>query len=158
MGSYISVLRPDTPDPYGEDLVARKVWWRVKHPEIKGPRRPRTDEDRLVSRKFCRMQPGGRPVFQRQLAISIGQGEKARRRDRRIPSLSSIAYLKVNSTKSMIWRVGTTHQIARPALSRLPLLIRISLRRRTSQLGPTSAFSRRPHTSTSPRYFPMLLR
>ncbi len=36
VGSYISILRPDTPEPYGEDLVVRKVWWRIKHPEIKG--------------------------------------------------------------------------------------------------------------------------
>jgi hypothetical protein len=36
VGSYISILRPDTPEPYGEDLVVRKVWWRIKHPETKG--------------------------------------------------------------------------------------------------------------------------
>jgi hypothetical protein len=36
VGSYISILRPDTPEPYGEDLVVRKVWWRIKHPETRG--------------------------------------------------------------------------------------------------------------------------
>jgi hypothetical protein len=36
VGSYISILRPDTPEPYGEDLVVRKIWWRLKHPETRG--------------------------------------------------------------------------------------------------------------------------
>jgi hypothetical protein len=35
VGSYISILRPDTPEPYGEDLVVRKIWWRLKHPETR---------------------------------------------------------------------------------------------------------------------------
>jgi len=36
VGSYISIIRLYTPQPYGEDLVLRKFWWRVKHPETKG--------------------------------------------------------------------------------------------------------------------------
>jgi hypothetical protein len=36
VGSYISVQRPDKPEPYGEDLVVRKIWWRLKHPETGG--------------------------------------------------------------------------------------------------------------------------
>jgi len=36
VGSYISVHRPDKPEPYGEDMIVRKVWWRLKHPEIAG--------------------------------------------------------------------------------------------------------------------------
>ena len=36
VGSYISILRPDTPEPYGEDLVVRKVWWRIMHRDTKG--------------------------------------------------------------------------------------------------------------------------
>lgn len=31
-GEYLSVQRPDTPEPYGEDLVVRQVWWRLNHP------------------------------------------------------------------------------------------------------------------------------
>ncbi len=34
IGSYISVQRPVNREPYGEDLIVRKVWWRLKHPEI----------------------------------------------------------------------------------------------------------------------------
>jgi hypothetical protein len=33
IGSYISIQRPDHPEPYGEDVIVRKVWWRLKHPE-----------------------------------------------------------------------------------------------------------------------------
>jgi hypothetical protein len=40
VGSYISILRPDTPEPCGEDLVVRKVWWRLKHPETRGAESP----------------------------------------------------------------------------------------------------------------------
>jgi hypothetical protein len=35
-GSYISIRRPDKPEPYGEDLIVRQVWWRLKHPETGG--------------------------------------------------------------------------------------------------------------------------
>lgn len=35
-GEYISVTRPDTPDPWSEDLIVRKVWWRLFHPETGG--------------------------------------------------------------------------------------------------------------------------
>ena len=33
IGSYISIQRPDHPEPYGEDVVVRRIWWRLKHPE-----------------------------------------------------------------------------------------------------------------------------
>jgi hypothetical protein len=33
IGSYISIQRPDHPEPYGEDVIVRKIWWRLKHPE-----------------------------------------------------------------------------------------------------------------------------
>jgi hypothetical protein len=36
IGSYISIHRPDKPEPYGEDVVVKKVWWRLEHPEIMG--------------------------------------------------------------------------------------------------------------------------
>jgi hypothetical protein len=36
IGSYISIQRPDNPEPFGEDLIVRKVWWRLKHPETAG--------------------------------------------------------------------------------------------------------------------------
>ena len=36
IGSYISVQRPDKHEPFGEDLIVRKVWWRLKHPETAG--------------------------------------------------------------------------------------------------------------------------
>lgn len=35
-GDYVSVQRPDKPEPYGEDLIVRQVWWRLKHPETGG--------------------------------------------------------------------------------------------------------------------------
>src|SRR5271155_804829 len=35
-GSYVSVQRPDQPEPYGEDLIVEQVWWRLKHPETAG--------------------------------------------------------------------------------------------------------------------------
>jgi hypothetical protein len=33
VGSYISIHRPDKPQPFGEDVVVRKVWWRLEHPD-----------------------------------------------------------------------------------------------------------------------------
>jgi hypothetical protein len=33
VGSYISISRPDAPEPYSEDLIVRQVWWRLHHPE-----------------------------------------------------------------------------------------------------------------------------
>jgi hypothetical protein len=36
VGSYLSIQRPDTPKPFGEDLVVRRVWWRLTHPETAG--------------------------------------------------------------------------------------------------------------------------
>jgi hypothetical protein len=35
-GSYVSIQRPDKPEPYGEDLIVQQVWWRLKHPETGG--------------------------------------------------------------------------------------------------------------------------
>ena len=29
-GHYISVLRPELPEPYSDDLIVEKVWWRLK--------------------------------------------------------------------------------------------------------------------------------
>jgi hypothetical protein len=36
VGDYISVHRPDKPEPYGEDMIVRQVWWRLEHPETGG--------------------------------------------------------------------------------------------------------------------------
>lgn len=35
VGDYISMQRPDAPEPYGEDLIVRRVWWRLSHPETR---------------------------------------------------------------------------------------------------------------------------
>jgi hypothetical protein len=32
-GEYISIQRPDKAEPYGEDMIVSKVWWRLRHPE-----------------------------------------------------------------------------------------------------------------------------
>lgn len=36
VGDYISITRPDTPEPFSEDVVVRKIWWRLHHPETAG--------------------------------------------------------------------------------------------------------------------------
>ena len=36
VGSYISINRPDNPEPFSEDVIVRKVWWRLHHPETSG--------------------------------------------------------------------------------------------------------------------------
>jgi len=36
IGAYLSIHRPDTPEPFGEDMVVRQVWWRLHHPETAG--------------------------------------------------------------------------------------------------------------------------
>jgi hypothetical protein len=33
IGAYISIQRPDHPEPYGEDVIVRKIWWRLNHSE-----------------------------------------------------------------------------------------------------------------------------
>jgi hypothetical protein len=35
-GDYISIQRPDKQRPYGEDMIVRRVWWRLDHPETGG--------------------------------------------------------------------------------------------------------------------------
>ena len=35
-GDYLSIQRPDKQPPYGEDMIVRKVWWRMSHPETGG--------------------------------------------------------------------------------------------------------------------------
>lgn len=34
-GDYISINRPDHPEPYSEDVIVRHVWWRLHHPETR---------------------------------------------------------------------------------------------------------------------------
>ncbi|WGD32032.1 hypothetical protein AncyloWKF20_09525 [Ancylobacter sp. WKF20] len=36
VGDYISIHRPDKPEPFSEDVIARKIWWRLNHPETGG--------------------------------------------------------------------------------------------------------------------------
>lgn len=36
VGSYISINRPDHKEPYGEDLIVKRVWWRLHHPNTSG--------------------------------------------------------------------------------------------------------------------------
>jgi hypothetical protein len=33
VGAYISIQRPEHEAEWGEDVIVRKVWWRLKHPE-----------------------------------------------------------------------------------------------------------------------------
>lgn len=35
-GDYLSIHRPDKEGPYGEDVIVRRVWWRLEHPETAG--------------------------------------------------------------------------------------------------------------------------
>lgn len=36
VGAYLSIQRPDKPKPFGEDMIVRKVWWRLSHRETAG--------------------------------------------------------------------------------------------------------------------------
>lgn len=36
VGDYISVQRPDKPEPWGEDMIVRQIWWRLKYPHTAG--------------------------------------------------------------------------------------------------------------------------
>ena len=36
IGSYLSIERPDSKHGHTEDLVVRRVWWRLHHPETGG--------------------------------------------------------------------------------------------------------------------------
>ncbi|WP_448662815.1 hypothetical protein ACG3SL_19570 [Sphingomonas sp. CJ20] len=35
-GDYLSIQRPDKRRPYSEDMIVRRVWWRLFHPETGG--------------------------------------------------------------------------------------------------------------------------
>jgi hypothetical protein len=35
VGDYISIHREDTPTPHSEDLVVRRIWWRLETSEIR---------------------------------------------------------------------------------------------------------------------------
>ena len=35
VGDYISIQRPDKDEPFGEDMIVRQIWWRLKHPETR---------------------------------------------------------------------------------------------------------------------------
>jgi hypothetical protein len=79
VGSYISIQRPDKPEPYGEDLIVRQVWWRLWHPEtsavVTGPGKVgKTHGD------FCRMRSRNRTLLQRSLERrSQTRSQKGRR-------------------------------------------------------------------------------
>lgn len=36
IGDYISIHRPDKPEPFGEDVIVRKIWWMLSHQETGG--------------------------------------------------------------------------------------------------------------------------
>jgi hypothetical protein len=36
IGDYISIHREDTPTPHGEDLIVRRIWWRLETSEVRG--------------------------------------------------------------------------------------------------------------------------
>jgi hypothetical protein len=35
VGDYISIHREDTPTPHGEDLIVRRIWWRLETSEVR---------------------------------------------------------------------------------------------------------------------------
>jgi hypothetical protein len=35
IGDYLSIHRPDKPEPFGEDIIVRRIWWRLEHPETR---------------------------------------------------------------------------------------------------------------------------
>jgi hypothetical protein len=58
VGSYVSINRPDVRDPLGEDMIVRKVWWRLFHPVTDGV----VDEDQaeragVVKEIFVECEP-----------------------------------------------------------------------------------------------------
>ena len=36
VGDYISVQRPEKRGPWGEDLIVKHIWWRLRHPQTAG--------------------------------------------------------------------------------------------------------------------------
>ena len=74
-GDYISIQRPDKPSPFGEDLVVRKVWWRLAHPETGGV----ADEPKIgsVEEIFVECDPASGPYSSKQWLDTV---ERARQR------------------------------------------------------------------------------
>jgi hypothetical protein len=87
VGGHISILRPGAQQPHGED--------------------------RLLSRNPCRMQPGGRRLSWRQLAVSVGQRKSVASRSKNDKSSVS-PQLKANSAGFMIWSVRPICQVVAP--------------------------------------------
>lgn len=48
VGDYLSVSSPDLHDPLGEDLIVRKVWWRLLHPALDNPERGDDAKGRVI--------------------------------------------------------------------------------------------------------------
>jgi hypothetical protein len=36
VGTYLSIHRDDLPEPFGEDVIVRQVWWQMEHPAAVG--------------------------------------------------------------------------------------------------------------------------
>lgn len=77
-GDYLSIQRPDTPEPYGEDVVVRQIWWRLNHATTLGQEtHPRAVGDMKEIYVECEpaIGPWSSDAWKRSLNAGIESGQ-----------------------------------------------------------------------------------
>jgi hypothetical protein len=74
VGSYISIQRPDHPSPFGEDMVVRQVWWRLRHPETASSTTAETEKIGDITEIFVECDPALSPYSSDHWRHSLGDG------------------------------------------------------------------------------------
>ncbi len=77
VGSYVSIRRPDKMEPYGEDVIVRTVWWRLKHPETAGVVSGRPAKVGSLHELFVECDPASGP-YSSDSWLRLNEGAKSR--------------------------------------------------------------------------------
>ncbi|MDE2265231.1 MAG: hypothetical protein KGL29_04975 [Alphaproteobacteria bacterium] len=74
-GSYISIQRPDHPEPFGEDMIVRQVWWRLRHPQKNGAVSDTTEKIGTLREIFVECDPALSPYSSDNWRHALGDGK-----------------------------------------------------------------------------------
>jgi hypothetical protein len=76
-GSYISIERPDAQSPYGQDLIVREIWWRLRHPSPElAPTKGKVGE---LAEIFVECERAVSPYSSERWRSSLGRRARERR-------------------------------------------------------------------------------
>jgi hypothetical protein len=110
VGSYISVHRPDNPEPYSEDMIVKEVGWRLEHPET----RAATSGDeplKIGSLKEILSNAFKRPVRIQPIAGAIRLIDSARM----VPTFLNSRSLESQCVRTL--SIKSSGQIIRPVIA-----------------------------------------